>query len=386
MPDTTSLVRETVAVEASTRMAEALRNLQHAVTQSHDAIFMTDSTGIMFRVNPAFENLTGYSSLQAVGKDLSSLIAGGPLADDYTQIWGHIFSQRRFSGEVALQPKSGAPLRVDLSASPVLDTRGQITSLVFNCVEIAGQARPRPAALPSSPSLCEIQGFARELNKVLLPVLANAELTLEALPSDSPLRSRVRVIKSGARRASDLVRAQLDLASLPAKVSSSLDAAPPDLLSPVFGRHADVAAQFSAHTEPHRNGSPTLLVVEDESLIRESMVEFLSRSGYKVLSAASAEEALETSRSHTEIDLVITDVVLPQMSGQQLAGKLTSAYPEIKVLFVSGYSQSAVFHRDVPSLNRAFLQKPFSLPVLAEKVGGVLDPPKKAQVATAGGL
>jgi DNA-binding NtrC family response regulator len=116
------------------------------------------------------------------------------------------------------------------------------------------------------------------------------------------------------------------------------------------------------------------------------MVEFLSRSGYNVLSAGSAEEALETSRSHSEIDLVITDVVLPQMSGQQLAGRLATVYPEMKVLFVSGYSQSAVFHRDVPSLNRAFLQKPFSLPVLAEKVGGVLEPPKKARAAAAAGL
>jgi CheY-like chemotaxis protein len=277
-------------------------------------------------------------------------------------------------------------LRVDLTVSPVLDTRGQITSLVFNCVEIAGQARPQPAALSPMPSVCETQGFADELNKVLLPVLANAELTLEALPFDSPLRSRVRIIKSGARRASDLVRAQLGRASLPAKVSLSLDAPVLDPLSPVFGHHSDVAAQFPVHSQPHREGSPTLLVVEDESVIRESMVEFLSRSGYKVLAAASAEEALEASRSHAEIDLVITDVVLPQMSGQQLAGKLTSVYPEIKVLFVSGYSQSAVFHRDVPSLNRAFLQKPFSLPVLAEKVGGVLDPPKKALVAAAGGL
>jgi len=76
---------------------------------------------------------------------------------------------------------------------------------------------------------------------------------------------------------------------------------------------------------------------------------------------------------------------LPQMSGQQLAGKLTTAYPEMKVLFVSGYSQSAVFHRDVPSLNRAFLQKPFSLPVLAEKVGGVLEAPKKTPAAATAG-
>jgi PAS domain S-box-containing protein len=370
-------------------MAQALRNLQHAVTQSHDAIFMTDGTGIVSRVNPAFEKLTGYSSLEIIGKDLSSLIAGGPQADDYRRIWGRIFSHQPFSGEVGLQSKSGAACGVDLVVSPMLDNHGQITGLVCNCAERTGKSmQSAPAAdAPPTPVGRGIGEFAHALNNLLLPVIANAELTLEALPSDSRLRSRLRVIKSGARRASDLVREQLDLARLHGDTTSSLNMAASDPLSPVFGHYAAAVAEVLPPTscERHRTGPATLLIVEDESPMRESMAEFLSRSGYNVLSAGSAEEALETSKSHSEIDLVITDVVLPQMSGQQLAGKLTTAYPEMKVLFVSGYSQSAVFHRDVPSLNRAFLQKPFSLPVLAEKVGGVLEAPKKALAAAAAG-
>jgi PAS domain S-box-containing protein len=391
MAETTAPPREVPGAEASTRMALALRNLQHAVTQSHDAIFMMDGAGIVSRVNPAFEKLTGYSSVEAVGKDLSSLIAGGPQAGDYRRIWGRIFSHQPFSGEVELQPKSGPAWSVDLVVSPVLDNRGQITGLVCNCADRTGktiQSAPAAADAAPTPEGRGIGEFAHALNNLLLPVIANAELTLEALPSDSPLRSRLRVIKSGAHRASDLVREQLDLARLPRDMMSSSGAAASDPLSPVFGHHAAAVAEVLSSTscERHRTGPATLLIVEDESLMRESMTEFLSRSGYNVLSAGSAEEALEASKSHSEIDLVITDVVLPQMSGQQLAGKLTTAYPEMKVLFVSGYSQSAVFHRDVPSLNRAFLQKPFSLPVLAEKVGGVLGAPKKALAAAAAGL
>jgi CheY-like chemotaxis protein len=288
-----------------------------------------------------------------------------------------------------MTPKSGAACGVDLVVSAVLDHRGQITGLVCNCAQRSGKtmgSAPAAADTPPIPEGRGIQEFAHALNNFLLPVLANAELTLEALPSDGPLRSRLRVINSGAHRASDLVREQLDLAHLPRDVMSSRGAAASDPLSPAFGHHAAAAeALLSLHCERHRTGLATLLIVEDESLMRESVAEFLSRSGYNVLSVGSAEEALETSKSHSEIDLVITDEVLPPMSGQQLAGKLTTAYPEMKALFVSGYSPSAVFHRDVPSLNRAFLQKPFSLPLLAEKVGGVLEAPKKALAAVAAG-
>jgi PAS domain S-box-containing protein len=267
-------------------MAQALRNLQHAVTQSHDAIFMTNGAGIVSRVNPAFEKLTGYSSLQAVGKDLSSLIAGGPQAESYRRIWARIFSHQNFSGAVDLQPRSGAACCVDLTASPVLDNRGQLTGLVCNCAERIDRSSPStpvPAEAALTSEGCRTDELAHELNNILLPVLANAELTLEALPSDSPLRSRLRVIRSGARRASDLVRSQLDLARPPADLTSRHNTEAPNSLSPVFGQYVEAIAEGLPPCERHRSGPATVLVVEDESLVRDSMVEFLSRSGYKIL-------------------------------------------------------------------------------------------------------
>jgi CheY-like chemotaxis protein len=87
-------------------------------------------------------------------------------------------------------------------------------------------------------------------------------------------------------------------------------------------------------------------VVEDEDAVRQSEVEFLSAVGYTVLSAANGKEALDQVRARAKmIDLVITDVVMPKMSGPVLVANLTSLRPDIKVLFVSGYSNETV-HSD----------------------------------------
>mgnify|MGYP003918925975 CR=1 FL=1 len=76
-------------------MAEAFQNLQHAVAQCQDAIFIADSAGIITRVNPAFERLTGYSALEIVGKDLSVFTDGGPESKLYQAIWRRIFEEKR---------------------------------------------------------------------------------------------------------------------------------------------------------------------------------------------------------------------------------------------------------------------------------------------------
>jgi len=92
-------------------MAQALRNLQCAVTQSHDAIFITDAADLISCVNPAFEKLTGYSSFEVLGKDMSLLIADGPQSDDYRQIWSRIFQQRAFFRASAAEKEVGRILR-----------------------------------------------------------------------------------------------------------------------------------------------------------------------------------------------------------------------------------------------------------------------------------
>jgi PAS domain S-box-containing protein len=82
--------------------------LQCALTQCHDAIFVTDQTGVISCVNPAFEKLTSYSSMEAVGKDMSVFIAAGPQSDRYRGIGKRILQQRAFSGPVQLKKKSEA--------------------------------------------------------------------------------------------------------------------------------------------------------------------------------------------------------------------------------------------------------------------------------------
>jgi len=80
-------------------MAEALRNLQHAVAQCHDAVFITASTGVLTRVNAAFEQLTGHSSVELIGKDLSLITKDGGQSSEYQQIWRDIFEEKRYRGK-----------------------------------------------------------------------------------------------------------------------------------------------------------------------------------------------------------------------------------------------------------------------------------------------
>jgi two-component system, cell cycle sensor histidine kinase and response regulator CckA len=120
-------------------------------------------------------------------------------------------------------------------------------------------------------------------------------------------------------------------------------------------------------------GSGTVLVVEDESSVRELAIRLLKRLGYSVLQAANAEEALELVRGYTErIDLLMTDVVMPGMNGRELARRLTAIHPETRVLFASGYTENVIVHHGVVDRKLNFIGKPYSLQSLAVKVKEVL--------------
>ncbi|MBI3948314.1 MAG: response regulator [Armatimonadetes bacterium] len=121
-------------------------------------------------------------------------------------------------------------------------------------------------------------------------------------------------------------------------------------------------------------GSETLLVVEDDAVVREAACAVLERCGYTVLQAADAEAALGLARERTApIHLLVTDVVMPGMNGRELAERLVSLRPETKVLFMSGYAEQAVVGHGVLQAGAAFLQKPFGPVVLMWKVREVLD-------------
>jgi len=121
-------------------------------------------------------------------------------------------------------------------------------------------------------------------------------------------------------------------------------------------------------------GSETLLLVEDEQGVRELARDILQAAGYTVLEASYGSEALQICRRYPgPMHLLLTDVVMPHMSGRQLAERLAPLYPEMKVLYMSGYTDNAVVHHGVLDPGTAYLQKPFTPDSLARKVREILD-------------
>jgi PAS domain S-box-containing protein len=116
-------------------------------------------------------------------------------------------------------------------------------------------------------------------------------------------------------------------------------------------------------------GTETILLVEDEPSILRMTRMMLERKGYSVLPAATPGEAIDLAKTHTDkIHLLMTDVVMPEMNGRDLAGQLIPLYPEIKILFMSGYTANVIAHHGVLDDGVAFIQKPFSMADMAEKV------------------
>src|SRR5437667_1891766 len=124
-------------------------------------------------------------------------------------------------------------------------------------------------------------------------------------------------------------------------------------------------------------GTETILVAEDERLVRVLAQKVLERAGYRVLVGAGGADALALAERHDgPILLLLTDVVMPEMNGRELARRLTGVRPGVRVLYMSGYADEAVAQHGVLDPGTAFLQKPFTPEALAKKVRGVLDAPR----------
>jgi len=142
-----------------------------------------------------------------------------------------------------------------------------------------------------------------------------------------------------------------------------------------FPRVEDVASVPAAPTAPESlRGTETVLVAEDAAAVRAVIQQVLASHGYQVLEAADGRSALELGARHEgPVHLLVTDVVMPEMSGRQLADRLQERRPTLKVLFVSGYTDDAIVRHGILEPGIAFLQKPFTPEALARKVREALD-------------
>jgi PAS domain S-box-containing protein len=157
----------------------------------------------------------------------------------------------------------------------------------------------------------------------------------------------------------------------------------------VYLPRVDQVAEGVAPGEPEvgelSRGSETILLVEDEKAVRCLAREVLECRGYHVVETEGVTEALRVGEQNKEhIHLLLTDVVMPEMSGRELAGHLTPLHPETKVLYMSGYADTAVVHNGLLAPGTALLQKPFTAQALTRKVREVLDGARdlKTELAT----
>jgi two-component system cell cycle sensor histidine kinase/response regulator CckA len=137
-------------------------------------------------------------------------------------------------------------------------------------------------------------------------------------------------------------------------------------------------AARTVQTGPLPRGTETLLVVEDEPSVRHLTRGVLETQGYEVLSASNGQDALHVAREHkgSPIRLVVTDVIMPLMGGEVMAEWLKTTYPDLKILFTSGYTDDAITHHGVLDAGVEFLAKPYTPAILARKVRELLDTPQ----------
>ena len=146
-----------------------------------------------------------------------------------------------------------------------------------------------------------------------------------------------------------------------------------------FEVYFPVSTLDDSHPQRHEltvtpKGHETLLLVEDDNAVRVLANHILQSCGYQVLEAAGGQQAIRLAESHRgPLDLLVSDVVMPHLSGRQLAEQLAALQPRMKVLFLSGYTDDSVIRHGVMQADFAFLQKPFTLASLSSKVRDVLD-------------
>jgi CheY-like chemotaxis protein/two-component sensor histidine kinase len=146
----------------------------------------------------------------------------------------------------------------------------------------------------------------------------------------------------------------------------------------IFVPAADAAAVAEASAQPSIDALPpgkeTILLVEDEEMVRRLARMVLQRQGYHILETSGAQEAIALCRGHEgPIDLLLTDVVMPGMNGKALLQALLPMRPSLKVLFMSGYTENVIAHHGVLDAGTNFIQKPFSVDALSRKIRDLLD-------------
>ena len=223
-------------------------------------------------------------------------------------------------------------------------------------------------------------GMAHDFNNLLTAILGYGNLVLDNLEVGSPIHRQVGAMMRAAQHAATLTDhiariSRSDICSDPCETNiSELDEAAEGvdrMLRRAMTQDIEVVTMPESDGEafPISDRCETVLVVDDEEMIRSVVHAYLRKSGYSVLEAATGAEATLIAEHHGgTIDLLLTDVVMPQMSGPQAAERLLEIHPEMQVLYMSGHSDDTLVGYGILESNSALMKKPFNFDSLVRTV------------------
>ncbi len=500
-----------------------------AIEQAAEGIVITDTNGNIEYVNPAFENITGYQSHEAIGQNPNILKSGKQDRSFYEELWKTISGGKTWRGQIINRKKDGTNYTEEATISPVFDTMGSIINYVAVKRDISEYLQ-----LQEDKDIVDNQykqalkmeaigrlagGVAHDLNNLITPILGYSELMLEDCEFDEEYQMYLEQILGAGERARDLVRQLLafsrkqDLEMVSVNINDIIngfwkllrrtiredvninlqlfpharyvqadvgqieqvimnlainaqDAMPeggnmtietdeceldeayaathpgvkpgyymmmaisdtghgmdPETkeriftpffttkergkgtglgLATVYGIIKQHGGNIWVYSEPNYGtvfkiylmicepskqninetftevhetiGNETVMIVEDDSMVRTLAINALKRRGYKILASSSGIECIEMLQCYKgSLDILLTDIIMPGMNGKELYHRIKIQYPDIKVIFMSGYTDNFIVKNDLHELGANFIQKPFTVQNLTKIVKETLE-------------
>ena len=385
------MYEESIVKKLDEKVTE-LRLYREVFSNSHDAIAIIDPEGLFIKQNSAHRALIGYPEEELRGKTPAIHLG----EEVFSNIMKKLSLMGVFRGELISYTNAGKEIHIDLSAFPVINEKGAVRCYVEIIRDVTERKHEKQEKEKLRRQLIHAQkmesvsrladGIAHDLNNIMTGIIGHAELAMMKIPEDDPVKKNLVSILKGGENAAGIIRRLLAFSRKqvmemrPVGLNSIVEGTVP-LPGKMIGEDPDMEIHTTKLTGKEvlkkstdlPRGTETILIVDDEPLIREMIVDTLEPLGYRCLEASCGSEALHSAETTKErIDLLLTDVMMSGMSGRELADTLRAKHRVIKILFMSGYPDDYITRQGMLKPGIAYIPKPFSPSRLARKIREVL--------------